>query len=49
MALAVFLMQADGGRYREGFLDYVRDAYRGGSAEGRAGPWRTGSASATPS
>ena len=29
MALAVFLMQADGGRHREGFLDYVRDAYKG--------------------
>ncbi len=29
MALAVFLMQADGGRYREGFLDYVHDAYKG--------------------
>jgi hypothetical protein len=29
MALTVFLMQADGGRHREGFLDYVRDAYKG--------------------
>ena len=29
MALAVFLMQADGARHREGFLDYVHDAYRG--------------------
>ena len=29
MALAVFLMQADGGSHREGFLDYVRDAYKG--------------------
>ena len=29
MALAVFLMQADGGRHRAGFLDYVRDAYKG--------------------
>ncbi|MHC5536905.1 DUF1570 domain-containing protein [Singulisphaera rosea] len=29
MALAVFLMQADDERYRESFLDYVRDAYRG--------------------
>jgi hypothetical protein len=28
-ALAVFLMQAHGGRYREEFLDYVKDAYRG--------------------
>ena len=38
MALAVFLMQAEGGRHREGFLDYVRDAYkgrfRGGSGHG---------------
>jgi hypothetical protein len=29
MALTIFLMQADGRRHREGFLDYVRDAYRG--------------------
>jgi hypothetical protein len=29
MALAVFLMQADQCAYREPFLDYVRDAYRG--------------------
>jgi hypothetical protein len=29
MALTVFLMQGRGGAYREGFLDYVRDAYRG--------------------
>ncbi len=29
MALAVFLMQAHDGRYREGFLDYVRDVYKG--------------------
>ncbi len=29
MALAVFLMQAEGGRFREPFLDYVRDAYKG--------------------
>ena len=29
MALAVFLMQANDGRYRESFLDYVRDAYKG--------------------
>lgn len=28
-ALAVFLMQAEGGKYREGFLEYVSDAYRG--------------------
>lgn len=29
MALAVFLMQAQGRAYREPFLDYVKDAYRG--------------------
>jgi hypothetical protein len=29
MALTVFLMQAEQGAYREPFLDYVRDAYRG--------------------
>jgi hypothetical protein len=29
MALTVFLMQADHGAYREPFLDYVHDAYRG--------------------
>ncbi len=29
MALTVFLMQWHDGVYREGFLDYVRDAYRG--------------------
>ena len=29
MALAVFLMQAEGGRHREGFLEYVRDVYKG--------------------
>jgi hypothetical protein len=29
MALAVFLMDDGGGKYREGFLDYVRDAHRG--------------------
>ena len=29
IALAVFLMQAHEGRYREGFLDYARDAYKG--------------------
>ena len=29
MALTVFLMQWHDGTYREGFLDYVRDAYRG--------------------
>jgi hypothetical protein len=28
-ALAIFFMQYDGGRYREDFLDYVRDAARG--------------------
>jgi hypothetical protein len=29
MALVVFLMHGDEGRYREGFLAYVADAYRG--------------------
>ncbi len=29
MALAVFLMQSQDGRYREPFLDYARDAYKG--------------------
>jgi hypothetical protein len=29
MALAVFLMDGSGSKYREGFLDYVRDAHRG--------------------
>jgi hypothetical protein len=29
MALAVFLMQWHQGTYRDAFLDYVRDAYRG--------------------
>jgi hypothetical protein len=29
MALTVFLMEAHQGAYRAGFLDYVRDAYRG--------------------
>lgn len=29
MALTIFLMHFDRGRYRAGFLDYVRDAYKG--------------------
>ena len=29
MALTVFLMQWHDGTYRDAFLDYVRDAYRG--------------------
>jgi hypothetical protein len=29
MALALFLMQADGARHREAFLEYVRDVYKG--------------------
>jgi hypothetical protein len=29
MALAVYLMQAEGGRHREAFLDYALDAYKG--------------------
>ena len=36
MAMAVFFMQADGGRHREGFLDYVQDAYKG-RFRGRSG------------
>ncbi len=36
MALTVFLMQAQDGRYREPFLDYARDAYRG-QFRGRSG------------
>lgn len=36
MALAVFLMQADGGRHREAFLDYVLDAYKGRFRPGAA-------------
>lgn len=28
-ALALFCMQADGAKYRQGFLDYVSDAYKG--------------------
>ncbi|MBX6314572.1 MAG: DUF1570 domain-containing protein [Isosphaeraceae bacterium] len=29
LALTIFLMHYDGGRYRKGFLDYVEDAYHG--------------------
>ncbi len=29
MALAVYLMHGNDGKYREPFLDYVRDALRG--------------------
>jgi hypothetical protein len=29
MAVAVFLMQAENGRFRESFLEYVHDAYKG--------------------
>ncbi len=50
MALAVFLMQGDGGRHREGFLDYVRDVYKGRFRRGSAGAASTiSSASAIPS
>ncbi|HEX8200624.1 MAG TPA: DUF1570 domain-containing protein [Isosphaeraceae bacterium] len=35
LALTLFLMQADGGRHRDGFLAYVHDAYRG---RARGGP-----------
>ncbi len=34
MALAVFLMQGDQGRYRDEFLDYIADAYRGNYRRG---------------
>ena len=36
MALAAFLMQGDGGRHREAFLDYVQDTYKG-RFRGRSG------------
>ena len=38
MALAVFLMQSRDGRYREGFLDYARDAYKGHLSRGSGHP-----------
>lgn len=41
MALAVFLMQADDERYRETFLEYVRDAYRGRLKGGTGKPLKT--------
>lgn len=34
-AFATFLMQAGGGRYREAFLEYVKDAYHGRLGHGR--------------
>ncbi|MFO0958002.1 MAG: DUF1570 domain-containing protein [Isosphaeraceae bacterium] len=34
MALAVFLMHGEGGRYRPAFLDYAGDAYRGNYRRG---------------
>ena len=34
MALAVFLLNGEGGRYREQFLDYVADCYRGREIRG---------------
>ncbi len=37
MALTVFLMQGDGGRHREGFLDYLLDVYKGRFRGGAAG------------
>jgi hypothetical protein len=36
MALAVFFMQAEGGRYRDRFLDYVEAAYKGRLGRGAA-------------
>ncbi len=47
MALVIFLMHHDSGKYRERFLDYVRDAYEGRIGGGRsleshlAVPYRT--------
>ena len=38
MAFAVFLMQANQTRYREPFLDYARDAYRGQFRHGNGRP-----------
>ena len=38
MAFAVFLMQANQTRYREPFLDYARDAYRGQLRNGNGRP-----------
>ena len=38
MAFAVFLMQANQTRYREPFLDYARDAYRGQFRNGNGRP-----------
>jgi hypothetical protein len=37
MALAVFLIHGEDGRYRDGFLDYIADAYRGRFRAGGAG------------
>ncbi len=37
MALVVFLMHGEGGRYREGFLDYVAEALRGRFRPGGGG------------
>jgi hypothetical protein len=37
MALVLFLMNGEGGRYRHDFLDYVEDAYRGRLGRGRPG------------
>jgi len=36
MALTVFFMQAEGGRYRDSFLEYVKKAYRGQLRRGTA-------------
>ncbi len=37
MSLAIFLMQGQQNHYRAGFLDYVRDAYRGRLRPGGSG------------
>jgi hypothetical protein len=41
-ALAFFLMHGDGGRYRDGFLDYVRAGYAGKLSAGRGLDWHLG-------
>ncbi len=38
MALTVFFMDADAGRYREDFLDYARDVYKGRIKTGAGKP-----------
>ena len=47
MALTVYLMEGRGGKYREGFLDYVRDALRG-PAHGATAATSSTTASGSP-